>query len=165
MQHTNYFNFWTEEENCLVHERGVLALAINFADLNEVSNSIYEYDQMLGDVLNLSQEIIHYGMGWSMHTLVKLIVDNQFVVVKRDTDCNISVLGQYPSNDEAYAVIKEDFLVRTKEETYDFDEDYTEYVIVNLEHTIPYFFGKGMLRESPKTKAGTFYNAIGDMRK
>lgn len=167
--HIIHFNFWNDEENRLVKERKLFALAIMFGDYIHVENNIYEYDQILVDVLNLSSDSIHDGMGYRIHNLVKFNVENQFVVVKCDGMCNTHVLGQYASNEEGFNVIMGDCIARvcsksketnSKANKYDPD-DYVQYVIVNLENTTPYFFGKGKLSETPQNKAGEFYDHTG----
>ena len=162
MQTTHNITYWTDEVNKLVQERKPFALAITFGDYKEVENSLYEYDPILVDVLNLSTDIIQYGAGYSMHKIINFDVDKQYVVVKDD---NIShktfVLGQWTSHNEAEENIKKD-CSNLSDKNGENDENYTynEYVIVDLTNLQPYFFGKGIIAKQSKSNKnnGQFYD-------
>lgn len=150
MEQPKQLTIWTDEENKLVSERKTFTLAISFGDYQFVEKKLYEYDPMLVDVLNLSQEIIRDGQGHRIHELVKFDVEYQFVIAKNDgKTCISSVLGQYSSFCECEEEIKKDCNQN--------HHDYTEYVIVDLTNTRPCFFGKGLLGELSSLK----YNEIG----
>lgn len=147
------FSFWTAEENLLVQSKKKFALAINFSDAEDVETSLYEWDPILSDVLDLSSELIHTGAGYGLHELVKFDVGKQFVVVRRNCSYIVEFMGQYDNKEEAIDTIKVDQLTFSSG---DEDDDY-KYVIVNLEHTTPYFFSKGKLIKRKHTNAGLFY--------
>ncbi len=154
-----YFDFWTPEENNLVQSKRFFTLAINFSDYQDTENVIYEYDPMLVDILELSSEIIHNGGGYSMHNLIKFSVDAQYILVRRDCDFDVALIGQYSTNEEAINVINADQFALDSD-----DDDTYQYVIINLEYTKPYFFKLGILTQDDPTKnikrkeAGIFYS-------
>lgn len=138
-----YFDFWSPLENYLVQNKRCFALAVNFSDGCDVKNNILEYDPMLEIILNLSADLIHHGIGHRLHDLIKFNVDRQFIVVREDCDYDVSLVGQYSTNEEAINFIKTDQLTLTS--TYDGDGFY--YVIINLEYTKPYFLKLGIVTE------------------
>lgn len=152
------FDFWTPEENDLVQARKKFALAINFSDAQAVESSLYEWDPMLKDILELSSEIIHDGAGYALHNLIMVDVEKQFIVIRRNRNYTVKYIGQYATNTEAINTIKTDQLTLISKDTDDEDEDDDfEYVVVNLENTTPYFFGQGKLVKRNHTRAGLFY--------
>jgi hypothetical protein len=130
----NIFHFWTEKENHLILSKNTFFdFAINFSD-EHVSNYIYEHDPILNEILELSAPYIHYGYRYNLHSLVTFRVENQYVLVREDCQFNVSLIGQYYTNKEAIDVIRED----QKNLHGNSDDTYT-YVIINLEHTKPFF--------------------------
>lgn len=143
------FDFWTGEENSLVQKRGSFALAVNFAE-REVDEYVYEYDKMLENILNLSEEYIHTGQGMEMHSLVEFNINKQFVLVRRDHRFVVKLIGQYDTNEEVINMIKIDQLTLEKGEFH--------YVVIDLADTSPWFFKLGALTKPGKkalTKSNT----------
>jgi hypothetical protein len=142
---------WTKEENDLVMERGLFAVAVNFGEGECVEQEIYEYDPMLDSILNLSAEIIHDGMGYILHSLIKFNIEKQYlVIVNNYAQCVGQIIGHYDSRDEAVTTIQRktcDIVAKCK---VNYDERYTTYVIIDLSQCIPFFLKVGKLRKPPK---------------
>lgn len=150
-----YFDSWTAEENYCVRLKKSFAVAINMYD-EIVEKFIYEYDPMLNDILNLSNKYIHDDADCCIHVLIPFDIDKQFILIKEDLDCKVFLIRQYDTENEAICVIKNDHLSPNKCSHEEYDPNY---VLVNIQNTKPYFFGKGRPRpDHAKTKKpGIFY--------
>lgn len=149
----NIFDFWTPEENDLVQTRKKFALAIIFGDDQTVETSLYEYDPMLKEILDLSIDMINSGAGYLPYDLISFNVEKQYIVIRRNLNYSVEYVGQYITNTEAINMIKIDQLNLNAKHSTEY-----EYVIVNLEHTTPYFLGKGKLVKRNHTRPGLFYS-------
>jgi hypothetical protein len=157
-QDKSYFDFWTPKENYLVHARGIFALTVNFST-EEVSNYIYEYDPMLLEMFETTNAIINEGQGYTTPTLLKFSIESQFIIVMRDFVYDISIVGQSASYESAKSIIQKDQLrlIRTEDNDLPDDMDF-EYIIINLEDTIPRFWKIKVLKPSRCfSEAGDFY--------
>ena len=82
-----YLDFYTGEENYLIRNRKDFVLAVDVGESCE--NLLFEYDKMLEDILDLSAEKIHSGMGYSLHQLIHINIKNQFVIIHYERDLMI----------------------------------------------------------------------------
>jgi hypothetical protein len=131
-----YFDFWTGKENYLVHERKYFALPINFT-MEDVADYIYEYDQMLIEILSLSSDLIHFGMGYAQHELLKITVESQFIVVLlRNYNFDAKEIGQCSTYTEAEEMIQASQL--TFSDDGNISEIYFTYAIVDLINLRPF---------------------------
>jgi hypothetical protein len=149
----NNFDFWTPEENDLVQIRKKFALAIVFGDDQTVETSLYEYDPMLKEILDLSIDMINSADGYLPYDLIEFNVEKQYIVIRRNLKYTVEYVGQYTTNEEAINIIKTDQLNLNAKHSTEY-----EYAVVNLEHTTPHFFGKGKLVKRNHTRPGLFYS-------
>ena len=141
----SYLDFYTGEENYLIRERGEFALAVDFSSEAECQNVLFEYFDMLNEVLNLSEEKIHHGMGYNMHYLVKIIVQKRFIIIKNDGGY---LIGQCDSESKALQIIKDDAIIH-KDDEYG---EYIKYIIVDIESITPYFWKLGSISKRRTSK-------------
>jgi len=100
---------------------------------NYISGYIYEYIPMLQYV-------------GSRHSIVKIKINKQFILMEDDDDGDISVLGQYTTTLEAINAINEKLIKIPF-----IDRKFFVYAVVNLEHMIPSFLN-GPLRDNTSDK-------------
>lgn len=86
-------NWWSFEDYLLMYKKKRFAIAVNYSDAMKVEPYIYEYDEIMLEMLNFSKDIIDNGMGYSIHKLI--IVDisdihSKFIVLEEYKD-NISM--------------------------------------------------------------------------
>lgn len=186
---SHYFDFWTVDENYLVNDlvqkNKSFALAVNFNN-NIVEKYVYEYDPMLNEMLQLSNNYTSGEMKYFTHCLVKFDINKQYVVIVQDLNYNAFVLGQYDSSIIAADEIRNDAYLRFQhrlnnekfhndmphyafynEVSHDLSHDlsrdlshddfYYKYVIVNLETTRPYFLNSDKPQHDSAKKPGIYF--------
>lgn len=134
-----YFHFWTGYENYMVMYRTYFCLAIN----TRVEKELYEWDPMLLKILHLSYDIIAYGTGYNIHTLLKFKVQNQYILLLNDETYEWAIVSQHTDHQSAedamYQLIKCKHFKQKYEAARQGEE--IEMIIVNLEDLTPVFFG------------------------
>lgn len=149
-----YLDFYTGEENYLIRDRKDFILAIDTSDGMSCENSLFEYDKMLDDILELSDEKIHTGMGYLSHRLLHIHIKHQFVIVNEGLT-DVTIINQCDSELEAKDIIKG----HIKDMNYDLNDDMTEYIkymVIDLNTITPYFLKLGKLRKSIKSKFNVY---------
>jgi hypothetical protein len=149
----NYLDFYTGEENYLIRERGEFALAIDFSEECYCEKVLFEYSDMLSDILFLSVDKIHDGIGYQIHNLFKIIIQKQFIVVNNEEE---DFMKQCDDKLEAIELIKQHSLIY-KENKYN---EHIKYIIVDLKSITPYFWKLGTLskKRTPKFTVYEFEN-------
>jgi hypothetical protein len=136
------FDFWTKEENDLIKQKGQFTLAVNFGEDECVDSYIYEYDPILDQILSLSINLIHYGMGCLLHELLVFNIEKQYIFIKKDSDCKTLILGHYDTIKDVMTAYKLEDPVDPND-----DDDYRQYIIINLSNCVPFFLKIGALRK------------------
>jgi len=137
-----YLDFYTGEENYLIRKRGEFALAVEFSDDCDCSNILFEYFDMLEEVLELSSDKIDYGKGYDIHNFYKITLQKQFIVIN-----NNNFLEQYENELEALEIIKEDSIIHKNDKYI----NSVKYMIIDLKSITPYFWKLGSLSEKRKS--------------
>lgn len=146
-----YLNFYSGEENYLLRKIEDFVLAVDFtSERYPCENILYEYNEMLDSILNLSEGKID-DRSCRIHKLVHIDLEDQFVILFTDEYENICTIGQYNTELEAINEIKEDF-----EDQYS-DEDNICYMIIDMSSIIPYFWKYGKLKEPIKPICNIIY--------
>ena len=147
-----YFDFWTGQENFLVKQQKEFLLAFNFS-LDKVDNYLFEWNPILPHMLHLSDEITDTANGYTLYGFVRFTVQYQFILIKQDERLNNSIIGQFSTNDDAKQAMQNDQLTIQPNFIH-----IVAYVIVDLQHTVPYFTKYGVLNPQNKIQPGKFYN-------
>ena len=101
-----YIDKWSGKENYLVHSKNEFCVNVNFGDNHDVDYQLYEYDEMLDDILSSVAENIHYGAGDSNNTLVKVNINKgKYILIIDDIENLIQYIDTYQSQQEAMDVI------------------------------------------------------------
>jgi hypothetical protein len=144
-----YFDFWTSKENYLVHERKYFCIVADFLEddirNNTVDRYIYEqYGYISGRI-----EDDTFG--------IKLTIEAQFILIFQNNWHEISLVGQYKTYEGAKnAICIHELNIQWNYDILHGDEEYV-YLIINLEHMVPYFIRSGAFRNISETNPGTYY--------
>jgi hypothetical protein len=145
-----YLDFYTGEENYLIRERGVFALAVDFSGNGNCENLLFEHFDMLDKILDLSSEKIYDGMGYMLEILIKLIVKNRFIVIK---NLEGFFVEQCSTELDAIDIMMNDAITYKNNEY----AEYINYMIIDLKSITPYFWKIGSLTKKQKA-AFKFYD-------
>jgi len=141
-----YLDFYTGEENYLIREKGEFALAIDFSNECYCKNVLFEYFDMLDEILDLSSEKIHDGIGYMPDILVKFIPQKRFIIVKND---DVYFVGHCDNESDAFKIMQDDSFVY-KDDKY--AAEYIQYTVIDLKSITPYFWKLGSLSEKRKSQ-------------
>lgn len=132
-----YFEFWSGCQNYLIHCKK-MCLNVNFGNNFLVDHYLYEYSPMLQNILNTVDDNISFANGYCNNIIIPIEHLNQFIVLyENDIDYNITILGNYTTENEALSAIndKRELLSSYEHE----GGSYFRGVIINLEYMIPFF--------------------------
>ena len=146
-----YLTFYSGKENYLLREINNFVLAIDFSSLKyPCENILYEYNEMLDHILDLSSGKIDQDFGWRLHKLIHINVEARFVLLYKDID--ISILSQNDNETEVSAKIKNHF---------NNINDSGIYLVVDMNSIRPFFWKYGKL--APTTYAITEFCRAEDL--
>lgn len=164
----HHFGVWTHREYYMaLNSRPTFAVAVNFSDLKEVSNYIYEYHPVLEHIVGLSDEIIHTGEGYGAWDFVKFekYPKKRFMVVKKAwTGGRCQNFKECSSIKSAKKYVEKDkktddgeYVIDSRSTEDSSSTEYSQYVIVDLKNTAPWFLTGPPVRKLPyNTKFYTF---------
>jgi len=139
-----YLDFYTGEENYLIREKKQFALAVDFDD-EYCEKFLYEYYDMLSEILYLSCDKIDESMEYHIHSLYNFIPKKQFIVVNNKEE---NFIEQCNNELKAIEIIKDDSIYYDSDR---YNKD-IKYIIIDLKSITPYFWKLGLLSEKRESQ-------------
>lgn len=150
-----YLSFYSGEENYLLREIKDFVLAIDFSLLNyPCENVLYEYNEILDHVLDLSSGKIDEDFGWRLHQLIHINIKARFVILHNNSD--ITIINQHDTKQEVSAEIKNHVKINNITK-----KDCDMYLIIDMDSITPFFWKYGKL--TPTTYTITEIHRVEDL--
>ena len=151
-----YIDTWSGKENYLVQSKNDFCVNIKCSSNMNIDHQLYEYDEILEDILSSMNENVRCGGGYGKNTLVKVNINNgKYILIIENFINNIQYIDNYKFQLEAMDVIIGKRLILSQNA--DHENGYFKAVIINIENMMPRFFGMKKLRDRTKIPVGSDY--------